>query len=86
MKTMKPLIVPFFVVAASVLLLVGCRTVHTAASTAPVRWEYKTVTREDMRNKGFERLPDDVLNKLGDEGWLLVLKDEAGRYFFKRPK
>jgi hypothetical protein len=74
-----------------VLLVVGI-----AAGGAPVRaaaaeskpdavvlWEYRVLTRDQVLDLGKKDLASG-LNKLGDEGWELVVAEPA--YIFKRPR
>lgn len=44
------------------------------------KWEYKVVDGSMGDLKEME------LDKLGSEGWELVLHDERGFFYFKRPK
>jgi len=77
---MKNTSVPFFVLTASILLLVGCTTANPAHATA-TQWEYKIARDDNTRSE----TPEVFLNNLGQEGWVLV-QHENGRYIFKRPK
>ena len=65
-----------------------------AAADAP-KWEYKTLTREDVSDIGKADF-DAGLNKLGDDGWELIAVEPRGRpegwgtagrtvLYFKRP-
>jgi hypothetical protein len=47
------------------------------------QWEYRVLTKEQILDLGNKDLAGG-LNKLGDEGWELVVVDAA--YIFKRPK
>jgi hypothetical protein len=56
-----------------------------------VKWEYKVIHAN--RSRDLDKL-EEVLNKLGDDGWELVAIEAGhipppvtpGRYVFKRPK
>jgi hypothetical protein len=51
--------------------------------TAVVQWEYRVVPKDKLLQLGKQDLAAG-LNKLGEEGWELVVVD--GAYVFKRPK
>jgi hypothetical protein len=64
--------------AASTLLLAGCCTTHQVT-----KWEYKQLNGSEVT--------DQALNKLGDEGWIVVDYSTGpgsaeGFYILKRPK
>lgn len=73
-------------IAVSSMLLAGCCSVHHAG-----RWEYKVtqvpgVPQETANTRGpslEER--EKYLNRLGNDGWILVSED-LGVFYLKRPK
>jgi hypothetical protein len=78
-------------------LLVGCAT----SSLHHTEWEYKIAAppsqgssygnRANQAEAGQalenrRKVREEFLNDMGRDGWILVEKDEAGWYYFKRAK
>jgi hypothetical protein len=59
-------------------LFIGCATQQHASE----RWEYKVASP----GPGGTSFEEKFLNDAGQDGWVLVQRDERGRYIFKRPK
>jgi hypothetical protein len=64
-------------------VLVGLGLVASADDKPLAKWEYRVVTKDQVAEIGKNDLAAG-LNKLGSEGWELVVVD--GGYIFKRPK
>lgn len=47
-----------------------------------IKWEYKTL----LCNAPMSEDVQEELNRIGDNGWELVVVNTPGRYIFKRPK
>lgn len=46
------------------------------------KWEYKTLLCNAPQSEDVQ----EELNRIGDDGWELVVTNTSGRYIFKRPK
>jgi len=82
---MKRNLTPLLIAIASSFLLVGCCTQRHATAT---QWEYKAASMPPRPTGGPYTHQDReaFLNSLGEEGWVLIMRDENGVYFFKRAK
>ena len=68
----------------AVVLLIGWQVPALYSDDKPAtKWEYRVVTRDQVIEQGKNDLAAG-LNKIGSEGWELVVVD--GGYIFKRPK
>ena len=79
---MKTKIALLFVIAAACLLAVGCST------TAHVpRWEYKLVAGSRAGNREeWRKEEEEVMDKLGGDGWQLVAVTENDLWFKRQVK
>jgi len=68
---------------ALIASIAGNVAVASADDKPAPKWEYRVVTKEQVAELGKNDLAAG-LNKLGNEGWELVVVD--GGYIFKRPK
>jgi hypothetical protein len=72
-----------FMLAVSALLLTGCCSAHYASE----QWEYKVTYPMPPGPDGIRPgRPEQFLNELGKDGWVLVTIDQNGEFYLKRPK
>jgi hypothetical protein len=82
---MKRNLTSLLIAIASSSLLIGCCTTHQCCAqhnAIATEWEYK-IASPGPGNASYQ---EKFLNDVGKDGWVLVQKDDRGRYIFKRAK